>query len=402
MQELKERKPLFRREYFPGKQRSRHAVDVSVILPTYNERENLSILIPTLIRLFEEAHLSFELIVVDDNSPDHTYDMVRQMAMTDHRLRLIRRIDERGLSSAVVTGMASAGGRHFIVMDSDLQHDESVIPRMVQELQNAEIVVGSRMAESGSYGEMSWIRKMMSLAATMMAKIMLPVGVSDPMSGFFGVRRETFEQIADRLNPKGFKILLEILARAKGREVREVGYRFRNRMHGQTKLDGAVIMQYVFALVEIRLGRTLSTTFFRYALIGSAGVLVNLLGQFLATALFGLEYQRGTLLRPSLAVLIGFELSVYFNYMANNSWTFKDRKRTGFTSNLAGFGKFHVVALYGFLIQVSVWNLLLAVTPDQIPAQAASYGANLIGILFATVNNYYLNKNFTWERGLTA
>ncbi|PKL29839.1 MAG: hypothetical protein CVV45_20575, partial [Spirochaetae bacterium HGW-Spirochaetae-10] len=165
MQELKERKPLFRREYFPGKQRSRHAVDVSVILPTYNERENLSILIPTLIRLFEEAHLSFELIVVDDNSPDHTYDMVRQMAMTDHRLRLIRRIDERGLSSAVVTGMASAGGRHFIVMDSDLQHDESVIPRMVQELQSAEIVVGSRMAESGSYGEMSWIRKMMSLAA---------------------------------------------------------------------------------------------------------------------------------------------------------------------------------------------------------------------------------------------
>jgi len=161
--------------------------------------------------------------------------MVRQMAMTDHRLRLIRRIDERGLSSAVVTGMASAGGRHFIVMDSDLQHDESVIPRMVQELQSAEIVVGSRMAESGSYGEMSWIRKMMSLAATMMAKIMLPVGVNDPMSGFFGVRRETFEQIADRLNPKGFKILLEILARAKGRQVREVGYRFRNRMHGQTE-----------------------------------------------------------------------------------------------------------------------------------------------------------------------
>lgn len=132
----------------------------------------------------------------------------------------------------------------------------------------------------------------------------------------------------------------------------------------------------------------------------SAGVLVNLLGQFLATALFGLEYQRGALLRPSLAVLIGFELSVCFNYMANNSWTFKDRKRRGFTSNLAGFGKFHVVALYGFLIQVSVWNLLLAVIPDQIPAQAASYAANLIGILFATVNNYYLNSNFTWERGL--
>lgn len=225
-------------------------------------------------------------------------------------------------------------------------------------------------------------------------------GVSDPMSGFFGIRRETFEQIADRLNPKGFKILLEILARARGRKVREVGYRFRNRLHGQTKLDGNVVLQYFLALLEIRPGRTISTTFLQYALIGSAGVFVNLAGQFLATAWLGLEYQRGTFFRPSLAVLSGFELSVTFNYTASNFWTFKDRKRTGFTSNLTGFVKFHLVALYGFLIQISVWNMILSATPEQFPAQEASYAANLVGILFATVNNYYLNKNFTWGRNV--
>ncbi len=402
MQQLKERKLQFRREYFPVRPRNTDDVDVSVILPAYNERENLRILLPSLIRLFDEAHLSFELIVVDDNSPDRTCELVREMARQDHRIRLIRRIDERGLSSAVVTGMASASGRHFIVMDADLQHDESIIPRMIQELQSAEIVVGSRMVESGSYGDMSWFRRAMSLTATLLARIMLSVGVSDPMSGYFGIRRETFEQVAGRLNPKGFKILLEILARARGKTVREVGYRFRNRLHGQTKLDGAVILQYLCALLEIRLGRSISTTFVRYALIGSAGVFVNLFGQFLATVLFGLEYQRGTLLKPSLAVLVGFELSVLFNYMANNAWTFKDRKRMGFLPNVTGFAKFHLVALYGFLIQVSVWHLLLTLMPEQIPAQPASYAANLMGILFATVNNYYLNKNFTWERSVTA
>ena len=390
---------MMRREYFPENHDKRtDSLDVSILLPAFNERENLEILIDRLILLLDKARLKFEIIVIDDNSPDGSHQFVREKASIDRRIHLIRRIDERGLSSAIVTGMASASGRNFIVMDSDLQHDESIIPLMIDELKSADVVVASRLAEHGSYGQMSWWRRMLSWGATYLARLIVLVKVSDPMSGFFGIRRESFESVADRLNPKGFKILLEILAKDRSMKVSEVGYSFRRRLHGQTKLDSTVMIQYVLGLLEIRFGRAFSPMFFRYAVIGSLGVVVNLLGQFIAASVLGFNFDQGGYFLPSMAVVFGFELSVVFNYIANNAWTFKQRRRYGLTSNLIGFLKFHGVALYGFLIQLSIWHLIITQNQPIVSDQLMSYVANLAGILFATVNNYYLNKNFTWSR----
>lgn len=397
-------KPMsFRREYYPKDfNQAQKNIELSVILPTFNEEQNIQILIPRLTQVLENANIEFEILVVDDNSPDKTYHKVRDFAKNDSRIRLIRRIEERGLSSAVVTGMASAAGHYYIVMDADMQHDESILPVMLEHLKKNDIVVGSRLVGEGSYGSMSKIRHLMSKMATVAARLILRISVKDPMSGFFGIRKEYFDKISNQLDPKGFKILLEILARSKDATMTEVGYEFRNRNYGTTKLTGSVIFQYLIALIEIRFGYKIPVTFFKYAIVGSLGVVVNLFGQFLSTFLFGLEYKRDTLLRPSFAVAIGFELSVLFNYFANNFWTFKEVSRSGFVSHFIGGFKFQIVSIYGFVIQIAVWHLLLQLMPETFLVEAQSYIANLGGILFATVNNYYLNKNFTWvtARGL--
>lgn len=387
----------FRREYYPKNfNPAKTNIELSVILPTFNEQQNIQILIPRLTQVLENANIEFEILVVDDNSPDETYHRVRDFANKDSRIRLIRRIEERGLSSAVVTGMASAAGHYYIVMDADMQHDESILPNIVEQLKQNDIVVGSRLVGEGSYGSMSKIRHFMSKIATVVARLILRISVKDPMSGFFGIRKECFEKVANQLDPKGFKILLEILARSKDAKVTEVGYQFRNRNYGTTKLNGSVIFQYLIALFEIRFGYKLPLMFLKYAIVGSLGVVVNLFGQFMATFLFGLQYERDTLLRPSFAVAIGFELSVLFNYFVNNFWTFKEVSQSGFMSHFIGVFKFQIVSVYGFVIQIAVWNLLLQLMPDTFFIEAQSYVANLGGILFATVNNYYLNKNFTW------
>lgn len=395
--------PARRLEFYPAKgHRKGAAVDVSIILPTYNECANVKILLPRLQLLLNQHGYNCEILVIDDNSPDGTWRLVKEMADQSPGIRLIRRIGERGLSSAVVTGMASAFGRMFIVMDADLQHDEGIIPDMLAELERADLVVGTRLGKGGSYGEMGRFRRLLSRSAALFTRLLLDVRTPDPMSGFFALRREAFESVASRLNPRGFKILLEIASRSRGLRIGQVSYHFRARRHGVTKLDGSVIAQFILAAIELRFGQWTSSLFLKYAMIGSVGVLVNLLGQFIATGLLGLEYAKGVFLKPSLAVLIGFEASVLFNYLANNAFTFRDSRKQGLLPNVIGLGQFHAVAIYGFVIQLAVWNLLLGFfdrlwEPQWIgPVQRASYAANLVGILFATVNNFYLNKNFTW------
>ena len=224
---------------------------VSVIVPTFNEAGNIDILLDRILRAIPEGD-DYEIIVVDDDSADQTWRLVERRACNDDRIRVIRRLDQRGLSSAVLSGMGVATGSVFVVIDADLQHDERKIPDLVAGvLAGADICLGSRSAEGGSYGDFGRRRLVASKIGAALARTLLGVPVSDPMSGFFAVSRHRYRELSGRLNPRGFKILLEFVARGPAPTVAEVGYVFGSRLNGTTKLSGPVVGAYLLELAEL-------------------------------------------------------------------------------------------------------------------------------------------------------
>ncbi len=228
---------------------------VSVIVPTYNEAENIAPLLKRLDAAMSE--LDYEIVVVDDDSQDSTWRIAERIALTDNRIRVVHRVGERGLSSAVLAGMATARGQSLLVIDADLQHDESKIPDLVGAVltDGADICLGSREIEGGSYGAFQRHRRLVSWTGAAMARKLLGLPVSDPMSGFFVISRERFELLSDDVNPRGFKILLEFLARGPKPTVAEVGYEFGERVNGTTKLNSSVALAYLVALSSLMVQR---------------------------------------------------------------------------------------------------------------------------------------------------
>jgi dolichol-phosphate mannosyltransferase len=374
----------------------------SIIIPTYNEKDNISILIDRLtITLKSIPH---EIIVVDDNSPDKTWEIVENISAHNPKVRLIRRIEGRGLSTAVIAGMEAASGECFGVIDADLQHDESILPQMIDTVinQKYDVAIGSRGAEGGSYGDWSSSRRFMSWVAAAMAMIVLPVKIQDPMSGFFVISRDLFKRSVSVLNPRGFKILLEFIGRTKNIRIKEVGYTFRNRIHGETKLSGSVIRNYIIALYDMKFGKYISSTFLLYVFVGGTGVVVNLLGFALGEYAGLPHYKTGisTLFDPLyLAVPFGIQLSIISNYFLNNYITFFESRHKG-KGLIKGFLVFQMVSILGLIIQMGVFQLLHVngFLEGSVPEGLRKYLNNGMGILIATVSNYYLNLNFTWSR----
>src|ERR1700692_3273872 len=219
---------------------------LAVIVPTFNERDNVT----TLFRRLEAAlaGVSWEVVFVDDNSPDGTWDVVRGLARQDCRVRCIRRIGRRGLSGAFIEGILACSAPYAAVIDADLQHDETQLPKMLGLLQGgaADLVVGSRYIEGGSADSFDRQRAGASQLATEVGKRVLRGKIQDPMSGFFMIRRDRFEQLAPQLSTQGFKILLDIVATARGEmRVVEVPFTFGSRLHGESKLDSMVALDFL-------------------------------------------------------------------------------------------------------------------------------------------------------------
>src|SRR6476469_5285311 len=214
---------------------------LSVVVPTFNERDNVT----TLFRRLEAtlSGIAWEVIFVDDNSPDGTWDVVRGLAQQDRRVRCIRRIGRRGLSGACIEGILASSAPYAAVMDADLQHDETQLSKMLALLQGgaAELVVGSRYIDGGSAASFDRQRAGASAFATEIARRVLRVSIADPMSGFFMIRRDRFEALAPQLSTQGFKILLDVVASAHGElKAIEIPYSFGSRLHGESKLDSMV------------------------------------------------------------------------------------------------------------------------------------------------------------------
>lgn len=362
--------------------------ELSVVIPTYNERDNIPILLGRLETVLSE--IDYEIIVVDDDSPDRTWEVVKDWEQQNPRVRVLRRLEGKGLSRAVMAGFMESKGQCLAVMDADLQHDESILPTMFSRIatDGYHVCVGSRDVEGGSYGDWSAKRKVVSYGARWLASLMVGSLAKDPMSGFFAISRRCFLDTVDRVNPSGFKILLEFLARGENLKVCEVGYTFRTRIHGLTKLNASVALEYLLALVDLRFGWLIPNQFVKFGLVGLTGSIVNFAGFALAQAI-GLPLP--------LSIIVGVELAIIWTYFANNYFTFTPMTFRG-RDLVKGFGLYQLVCCYGLVIQLAVIQLILQHYPVLEERIITLYLAYMVGVVFAAVGNYFLHSYYTWNR----
>jgi len=367
----------------------RHAPELSIIVPTYNESGNIRQLIDLVGRPLDEAGVDWEIIFVDDNSPDGTGDLIAEIARDDRRVRSLRRIDRRGLSGACIEGMASSNSDFLAVMDADLQHDETLLSQMLRELKerNMEIVIGSRYIEGGGVGEWDSQRRKISRLATVLSRKLTRCTVADPMSGFFMLRRKVFLEVAPRLSGKGFKILLDILASAK-RPLRtvELPFHFKPRQTGESKLDSHVALEFGFLLADKLFGQWLPVRFLFFSMIGASGVVVHM-------GVLGLLYKLaqtpfGTAQATATCVAMGY------NFILNNQITFRPNRLKG-KRVLPGFMLFAAICSIGAVTNVQLAKYLYG---NGLPWWMA--GAS--GIVVVAVWNFGVTSQLVWKQNRRA
>lgn len=357
--------------------------ELSVIVPTFNERDNIAVLVARLAETLEG--LSWEVIFVDDNSPDGTWQVVQELAQRDPRVRGLRRIGRRGLSGACIEGILASSAPCVAVMDADLQHDETQLPAMLALLQrdDAELVVGSRYIAGGNADSFDRGRRGISEFATTLARKLLRVTVADPMSGFFMIRRDRFEQLAPNLSVQGFKILLDIVATARGRlRVVEIPYAFGARLHGESKLDSMVALDFLGLLLAKMTGDAVSLRFLLFALVGSLGLVVHLGVLDIAFNLLGGSF--------AWSQAIGAVAAMTTNFLLNNILTYRDQRLKGWAL-LRGLVAFYLVCSVGLVANVGVAFSVYGQQPIWWLAGAA-------GALMGVVWNYAMSGLFVWRR----
>lgn len=358
-------------------------IELTIIIPTFKERANVPILLERLKAVL--SHVVWEVIYVDDHSPDGTADAVREIARTDRRVRVIERIGRRGLSSACIEGMMASAAPYIAVMDADLQHDETVLPDMLRkiETEKLDVVVASRRLVGGSMGEFAKGRVRLSDMGSKVSRLVCRCEVSDPMSGFFIVDAKFLRVLVPNLTGSGFKILVDILASSPAApRVGEVPYRFRTRQLGESKLDVNVQLEYVFLIVDKLVGEWMPTRFALFVLVGAIGVFVHLT---VLSALY-LNHRH----HFPQAQLIATAVAIVLNFLLNNAITFRDRRLKGWHV-LTGLLIFCTACSMGALINVAFANLLIR-------QGIAWYVAGISGTVISSVWNYGVNDVLTWRR----
>jgi dolichol-phosphate mannosyltransferase len=357
---------------------------LTVVVPCFNEAQNVPEMVRRLGLTF--ADIPWEAVFVDDDSPDGTSAIAKSIAAGDPRIRCIRRVGRRGLASACIEGILSSSAPFVAVIDGDLQHDETLLRSMLAALESgeAELVIGSRHVEGGSAAEgFSGIRQRLSDAGTKMAEAFMPVKVTDPMSGFFALPRPLFEEITPRLNGTGFKILLDIILSA-GRplRVKELAYSFRPRMAGESKLDVAVMLEFLGLLLDKALGGILPIRFLAFAAVGLIGVAVHMLVLVIGHSLFGLSFG------PAMWIATGCAMTA--NFFINNRITYRDRRLRG-AALPRGLALFYLVCGLGAIANIGVASTL-------VNGGTLSWGlGGAAGALMTVVWNYAMSSTLVWR-----
>ncbi|MCF7844342.1 MAG: glycosyltransferase family 2 protein, partial [Kiritimatiellales bacterium] len=346
-------------------------------------------LLPKLEAVLKD--ISYEIIIVDDDSPDKTWQIALDLSQNKDNVHVIRRIDRRGLSSAVIEGFLSAKGDIFAVMDSDGQHDMELLPALYKAAkENRGIAIGSRYIEGGSVGDWDERRHFLSKTATKMALHLCSVKVKDPMSGFFALDRSVFDTVRESLNPKGFKILLDLLVHVpKEAQATELPYKFGLRQLGESKLSWKVQVEFLEYLYDVTIGKLIPLTFLKFCLVGTLGVFVHMTAYVLISRAIT-HGETLTIGGFSLAVIGATETAVVFNYLLNNAWTFAHQKLRGVNA-IIGFIKFNFACLFGALANWAVSAYLFSLGWLELLAV-------FIGALTGVMWNYTMNRMFTWKK----
>jgi dolichol-phosphate mannosyltransferase len=360
------------------------AADLALIVPTFNERDNVA----ELVKRFDAAlaGLAWEVIFVDDDSQDGTLAELKRLSRSDPRVRFIQRIGRRGLASAVVEGVLSTSTPYIAVLDADLQHDERILPEMLAQLRDggSDIVVGSRYLAAEGLGTLNKHRRLISRFATRIAQSLMHAKLSDPMSGFFMLKRDAFDRSVRNLSSIGYKILLDVLMSARPPlKAAEVPYVFRDRVHGESKLDTAVTVEYGMLLLDKLAGDFLPIRFVMFMLVGGFGVFVHM--AVLAASNQGLHY---SFVRAQAVAAI---VAMTFNFFVNNALTYRDRRLKGIRQLAAGLVSFYAVCSLGALSNVGIAAFLFV-------RDYPWYLSGFAGILVGAVWNYAASSILTWRK----
>ena len=358
--------------------------ELAVVIPTFNERDNVNLL---LERLDEALRgLRWEAIFVDDDSTDGTVAELAEACRGDHRLRCLRRLDRRGLSSAVVEGVRSTFAPYVAVMDADLQHDERLLAPMLETLRRdeADLVVGSRYATENGFGEWDQRRQTISRFATRLSRMVLKGRtLSDPMSGFFMAKHQVFDVTVRALSLQGYKILLDLVASSPANlRIRELPYRFGTRLHGESKLDAVAVLDYLLLLVDKMAGGWLPARFILFMAVGVSGIALHM-------AVLAAAFDLAVGFVPAQALATAAAMTG--NFFLNNLLTYRDRRIRGFVPVLLGLLTFYGVCSIGALANVGIAGFIFN-------NHHSWWISGLCGILVGAVWNYAASSVFTWRK----
>jgi len=371
------------------------AVKFSLIVPTFNESKNIPILVDQLDHLLTPLlGDSFEVIVVDDDSRDKTWQVALDLAETRPWLKVVHRVGERGLSTAVIRGWQAARGDVLGVMDADLQHPVEVNAGLLAEMdRGSDLATASRHVAGGGVSDWSLIRRILSRGAQLLGLILLPAvlgRLSDPMSGYFMFRRAALAGV--KLDPLGYKILIEVVARGNMQWIAEVGYVFRERTEGESKVTSALYYQYLAHLLKLRIATLHKSAFFKFCVVGASGVIVDMGLLYLLSdpSMLGLGLTRSK--------VIAAEAAICSNFILNDLWTFADASRAqgGAVVRFRRFLAFNAICFLGVVLNVVILNLLFNY------AHMNRYVANALAILAVTGWNYWLNRKLNWVPAATS
>lgn len=357
-------------------------LEICVVVPVLNERGNVAELIQRIGTAL--AGIEWEVMFVDDGSSDGTPELVNQLAATDRRIRLIRRFNRRGLSSAVIEGMLASTAPVVAVIDGDLQHDESLLPQFHGAIVQGDhdIAIGTRYANGGSTGDWATSRLRISQIATRLATLLTGAKMSDPMSGFFAMRRDRLIELAPRLSGIGYKILLDIMSSAQTPlKTSEHPYVFRSRQHGESKLDSTVVLHYIEMLIEKRIGRWVPINFIKFGAVGALGLIVHMA---ILSMLLSLSIGFGK------AQLVAVVSAMTFNFLLNNSFTYRDRRLKG-VRLVGGLLSFYIICSLGAVANVGVGEWLFDNSYEW-------WLAGFAGAAVGSVWNYVMGSLFTWRK----
>ena len=358
------------------------APDIAVILPTFNEHANLPVMIKRIAQAL--AHEDWEILIVDDNSPDGTSMVARELGAHDRRIRCLRRIGRRGLAGACIEGMLATQAPFVAIIDADLQHDEALLVDMLAKLRggNVDLVVASRYCEGAQQSGLTENRARASRWSTALARRVLNLDLTDPMSGYFMIRRSIVDELAPALSTQGFKILLDIAATGGDRlRVAELPYVFGTRLHGDSKLDALVILNFGQLLLAKFTNDAVSYRFVLFCLVGLSGIVVHMSAlatlHELGTNNFGLEQTIATM------------IAIAWNFVFNNLFTYRDQRLVGWPF-LKGLVEFELICAVGAISNVGIASLIYG-------QMNTWWLAGFCGALMSAVWNYALSAAFVWR-----